>query len=224
MEDLSVSFIFGQAWELTKKHLLRLVLATFLIYALGGAISTWMMIPPGGSFADIATSKDPNYGANIISTIIGIVFSVGVYTGILRICRGEGTLDFSCFSRPLSVYLKYFCVDLLFAIIVGVGLVLLIVPGIYFAARLCLAPIYAIDNPEVGIIDALKRSWAATEGHVLELIGLGIIAFFVGILGVLACCVGIFVAIPVGWIATVLIYLVLTSQMQIVKAEENTEE
>lgn len=224
MEDLSVSFIFGQAWELTKKHLLRLVLATFLIYALGGAISTWIMIPPGGSFADIATSKDPNYGANIISTIISIVFSVGVYTGILRICRGEGTLDLSCFSRPLSVYLKYFCVDLLFAIIVGVGLVLLIVPGIYFAARLCLAPIYAIDNPEVGIIDALKRSWAATEGHVLELIGLGIVAFFIGILGVLACCVGIFVAIPVGWIATALIYLVLSSQMQIVKAEENTAE
>lgn len=224
MEDLSVSFIFGQAWELTKKHLLRLVLATLLIYALGGAISTWMMIPPGGSFADIATSKDPNYGTNIISTIISIVFSVGIYTGILRICRGEGTLDLSCFSRPLSVYLKYFCVDLLFAIIVGIGLVLLIVPGIYFAARLCLAPIYAIDNPEVGIIDALKRSWAATEGHVLELIGLGIVAFFIGILGVLACCVGIFVAIPVGWIATALIYLVLSSQMQIVKAEENTAE
>lgn len=217
MEDLSVSFIYGQAWELTKKHLLRLVLATFLIYALGGAVSTWVMIPPGGSFADIATSKDPNYGANIISTIISIVLSVGVYTGILRICRGEGTLNLNCFSRPLSVYLKYFCVDLLYAIIFIVGLVLLIVPGIYFAARLCLAPIYAIDKPEVGIIDALKRSWAATEGHVLELIGLGIIAFFVGILGILACCVGIFVAMPVCWTATVLIYLVLDNQMQVLE-------
>lgn len=217
MEDLSVSFIYGQAWELTKKHLLRLVLATFLIYALGGAVSTWVMIPPGGSFADIATSKDPNYGANIISAFINIVLSVGVYTGILRICRGEGTLNLNCFSRPLSVYLKYFCVDLLYAIIFIVGLVLLIVPGIYFAARLCLAPIYAIDKPEVGIIDALKRSWAATEGHVLELIGLGIIAFFVGILGILACCVGIFVAMPVCWTATVLIYLVLDNQMQVLE-------
>ena len=218
MEDLSVSYIFGQAWDLTRKHLVPLLVATLLLFLITGSISFYAMIPPGGSLGDISQSTNQNPVGNLISAVINCIYGVGLLTAYLRICRNQGTLDFSCFNRPFSVYLKYFCVCLLSGIIICIGFLLLIVPGFYLAARLGLSAVRIIDEPETGVIDALKYSWNITRGHVLELIGLGIVAFFVILLGYLCCCIGVLVAAPVVGIAATLVYLVLGSQ------EENLTE
>lgn len=218
MEDLSVSYIFGQAWDLTRKHLVPLLVATLLLFLITGGISFYAMIPPGGSLGDISQSTNQNPVGNLISAVINCIYGVGLLTAYLRICRNQGTLDFSCFNRPFSVYLKYFCVCLLSGIIICIGFLLLIVPGFYLAARLGLSAVRIIDEPETGVIDALKYSWNITRGHVLELIGLGIVAFFVILLGYLCCCIGVLVAAPVVGIAATLVYLVLGSQ------EENLTE
>ena len=43
MEDLSVSYIFGQAWDLTRKHLVPLLVATLLLLLITGGISFFTM-------------------------------------------------------------------------------------------------------------------------------------------------------------------------------------
>ena len=219
MEDLSVSYIFGQAWDLTRKHLVPLLVATLLLFLITGSISFYAMIPPGGSLGDISQSTNQNPVGNLISAVINCIYGVGLLTAYLRICRNQGTLDFSCFNRPFSVYLKYFCVCLLSGIIICIGFLLLIVPGFYLAARLGLSVVRIIDEPETGVIDALKYSWSISRGHVLELIGLGIVAFFVILLGYLCCCVGAFVAAPVAGIAATLVYLVLSNQEAVRKID-----
>lgn len=219
MEDLSVSYIFGQAWDLTRKHLVPLVAATLLLFLITGGISFFTMIPPGGSLGDISQSTDQNPAGSLVSAFINCIYCVGLFTAYLRICRNQGTLDFSCFNRPLSVYLKYFCVCLLSGIIIFIGFLLLIVPGFYLAARLGLSTLRIVDEPETGVIDALKYSWNITRGHVLELIGLGIVAIFVILLGYLCCCVGVLVAAPVVGIAATLIYLVLSNQEAVRKID-----
>ena len=219
MEDLSVSYIFGQAWDLTRKHLVPLLVATLLLFLITGSISFYAMIPPGGSLGDISQSTNQNPVGNLISAVINCIYGVGLLTAYLRICRNQGTLDFSCFNRPFSVYLKYFCVCLLSGIIIFIGFLLLIVPGFYLAARLGLSTLRIVDEPETGVIDALKYSWNITRGHVLELIGLGIVAIFVILLGYLCCCVGVLVAAPVVGIAATLIYLVLSNQEAVRKID-----
>lgn len=221
MEDLSVSYIFGQAWDLTRKHLVPLLVATLLLLLITGGINFYAMIPPGGSFSslgDISQPANQNPVGSLVSAVVSFIFSVGLLTGYLRICRNQGTMDFGCFNRPFSVYLKFFFVSLLVGIIVVAGLVFLIVPGIYLAVRLGFSSFRIIDDPETGVIEALKYSWNVTRGHVLELIGLGIVALFIYFLGYLCCCIGVLVAAPVVGIAATLVYLVLGSQ------EENLTE
>lgn len=85
---------------------------------------------------------------------------------------------------------------ILYWIIVSIGLLLFIVPGIYLAGRLTMAPYYsAIEG--LGPMEALKKSWDTFENHAWSMFALIFVAGIVSALGVLACCVGLFYTFPV---------------------------
>lgn len=69
---------------------------------------------------------------------------------------------------------------------------------IYLSARLYFAPVLAIDpraNPEgqqLGVVEALKRSWELTAGRTLELVCYGIFSVVVVLATILIFCVGLF--------------------------------
>jgi len=59
---------------------------------------------------------------------------------------------------------------------------------------------------EIGVVDAIKLSAGAAFSNLGGLILLFILDFFVALLGILAICVGLFVAIPVIYAANVFAY------------------
>lgn len=219
MNDLSVSYIYGQAWELTKKNLLPLVLVVLFYYLLVSGATIWSILPPNFDFSDFVNGsfvprEDPNFIGNLINILLGCFFSVGFYTSALRISRGVGGVSVDNFLRPLAVYVKFIAVGLIVGVATALGLILFIVPGIYVAIRLACATLYTLDHPEAGIIESIKASWQMTKGHMLELIGLFIVAIFVMLLGYLCCCVGTLVAFPVVILSFTQIYLVLNEQFE----------
>ncbi len=219
MNDLSVSYIYGQAWELTKKNLLPLVLVVLFYYLLVSGATIWSILPPNFDFSDFGNGtfvprEDPNFIGNLINILLACFFSVGFYTSALRISRGVGGVSVDSFLRPLAVYVKFIAVGLIVGVATALGLILFIVPGFYVAIRLVFATLYTLDHPEAGIIESIKASWQMTKGHMLELIGLSIVAIFVMLLGYLCCCVGTLVAFPVVILSFTQIYLVLNEQFE----------
>ena len=85
------------------------------------------------------------------------------------------------------------------SIIVGLGMIMLIVPGIIFACRLAFVP-YLVMDREMEVMDALSKSWDMTRGYGWQIFFMGIIAFFVFILGLMALIVGVIISII--WIRT----------------------
>lgn len=66
----------------------------------------------------------------------------------------------------------------IYAALIAIGLVLLIVPGIYLGLRLSLAfPAIVIDDE--GAFDGLGTSWDVAEGNLLKLLGITLLAFLV---------------------------------------------
>lgn len=59
-------------------------------------------------------------------------------------------------------------------IVVAIGLVALILPGIYLALRLSLA-LPAVWVGDMGPIDALKDSWSRASGHLLTILGVNLV-------------------------------------------------
>ncbi|MGB9666115.1 MAG: DUF975 family protein [Candidatus Cryosericum sp.] len=90
---------------------------------------------------------------------------------------------------------SYVAGSLLFGFIVGVGFILLVVPGFIWGLRYSMYGYYIVTQ-DAGPMEALQMSAEATEGHKLELLGLGAASVGVVLLGVLCLFLGLIWTIP----------------------------
>lgn len=79
---------------------------------------------------------------------------------------------------------------LLYSLAVGVGLMLLIVPGIIVACGLSMTFFIMVDDPNISGIDALQKSWNMMNGHKWDFFCLQF--RFIGwiLLSILTCGIG----------------------------------
>jgi len=69
---------------------------------------------------------------------------------------------------------------IILVIVVTIGLIALILPGIYLALRLSLS-LPAVWVGDMGPIDALKDSWSRADGHLLTILGVNLVFLLVGL-------------------------------------------
>lgn len=112
---------------------------------------------------------------------------------------------------PFRYLLRLIGGGILVGLAVIVGLIALIIPGIYIAIRLSMFKYFIAQW--YGAIDAIKASWAATEWNVWNLVGLWIINFFIVLLGALAILVGLLWAIPTAMLAQAYVYTKLKANI-----------
>ena len=82
---------------------------------------------------------------------------------------------------------------LVVAIVVVLGLLMLIVPGIIFACRLTFVP-YLIIDEKMEAMEALKTSWAMTKGHGWTIFGMALLAILIVIAGLIVLFFGVIIS------------------------------
>lgn len=108
---------------------------------------------------------------DIGSLFISALFIIAqVYTYIQSV-RGKRVKLETLYQAVSPYWMRMVLLDLLIVVTVVVGLVLLIIPGIYFALRLSLAPYFLVDK-NMEVMDAYKASWDATKGNVMKILGI----------------------------------------------------
>jgi uncharacterized membrane protein len=100
---------------------------------------------------------------------------------------------------------NYFLASLLEGLIIVGGLILLIIPGIFFALRLQFT-CYLIVDKNLGPVEAVKTSWKITKGNTWNLFFFGILLGLINILGFLCLIVGLFITVPLTMLATTFVY------------------
>lgn len=178
----------GQAWELVKPNWLPLA-AMALISCLMGAVP---------------------YLGGCVMFIIGGAIQVGVNRAILGMIAGRTPtveMMFGGFDR----FAQAFLAQLVVAILVGIGVVLLIVPGIILAIMWMFVNLVLAET-ELDFWEAMKRSADLTAGYRWNLFFLCLANVVVCILGLLACGLGILVAYPVVYTSVALAYRFLQAR------------
>ena len=91
--------------------------------------------------------------------------------------------------------------SIVFGLMVGIGLVLCIIPGLFVLAFFGMAPFFFIDRG-MSLGDALSasREAASSRGFALPVI----LSIIVGVAGVIACGIGALVTAPAAYIAVAL--------------------
>jgi hypothetical protein len=79
------------------------------------------------------------------------------------------------------------------------------------AVRLYLFP-YALIDRDLGAYESLRYCFEITRGYQIELIGLAIVAWLIGVAGILAFCIGILFTIPFAVFVVPCGYVLLADQ------------
>ena len=127
---------------------------------------------------DIINSIYSDYGVfsgavySVLVLVLGSVIAVGLASFSLSII--EGQIDINKLKYGLSIVNKAFIFYVLYIVIVVLGFICLIIPGIIFS--LMFSQVYYIlcKDPEIGVIDAFKKSAAMMNGHKSQYFKLGL--------------------------------------------------
>lgn len=146
----------------------------------------------------------------ILSIIISIMVQIGFTKIIIDLHDGK-PLNYSHFYSLYRLTLRFLGASILYGLIVMVGLILLIVPGIIWAIKFQFYSFLIVDKG-VGVMDSLKQSSAMTQGVKVDLFLFGLLLIVINIIGAVALGIGLFVTIPTTIMATVFVYRKLLSQ------------
>lgn len=124
----------------------------------------------------------------LIFAVIGIfLYAMSVSLQVKSTAGKKPELS-ELFEDGKKYFFRIIGVSLLSGLIILVGLILLIVPGIIALGRLIMAPYYMVDK-DLGVMDAIKRSndnAIGKMGLIYGAIGVTIlVAIFAGIIGVI---------------------------------------
>ncbi|MFC1954569.1 hypothetical protein ACFLVZ_01950 [Chloroflexota bacterium] len=116
----------------------------------------------------------------IISIVSGVLF-FGFMFAALRVARGEKPSVYDLI-QPFKQFFTVIFSYVLSGIIVSLGVLLFIIPGIFFTCRLAFFP-YLVMDQKTGVFGAIGGSWNMTKGHFwrIFLLGLTVYVIFFGI-------------------------------------------
>lgn len=150
---------------------------------------------------------------SIVGYVVSMWIRMGIIHGSVKAACGEGVTVGDFFLTWENVG-RFILGTFLYGLIVGVGTVLLVIPGIIWGLRYSTYGHYMVTQG-AGPVEALQMSAAATDGHKGELFGLCLASMGVIILGTLCLGVGVVWAIPTVEIAWSAVFLELSGQQTV---------
>ncbi len=204
----SIADIFHRAWTTLVEHKKLIIQATLTI-ALFQILSGILDIQ------EPATSAD--YIQDVVGGVLGAVGSIlgiGFMVIALKLSRGQNALYKELIPR-WAIFWRVFIAGIVTGLLTAIGLILLIIPGIYLMLRFSMVNLSIIDgNGETGPLDALKKSSALTVGVKWKLLGLIALLILINLAGLLALVVGLLVTVPLTVLIMSHVYLELLKRLE----------
>jgi uncharacterized membrane protein len=188
MFSISESISYG--WQKMKENMKLSIITTLVI----GIIS-------------ILSGMDNVFG--FIFVIIGMIAQIGYTKIYLKLNEGEKP-EWKTIFKEYALFWKYLAVSILQGLIVFVGILLLIIPGLIWSVRFAFAGIIVVDTKS-GPIVALKESYRITKGSFWKLWGFWLALIGVNIIGAVLVGIGLLFTIPLSTLALIHVYRKLSS-------------
>lgn len=187
-QTLRIGNVFSESWDMLKKNR-KVLLSALLLYMIPTVILSMLT---GNS-----NDRDATAGEGIlklISWVVSMYLAAGIFEVIRKVKFGEAVKATDVFQVHPKL-LPYMIVSIVLGFMIGFGLILLIVPGIYLALTYGMTPFLVLDK-KLSMGDAFKESARITKGSKWTLLGLVIVSILVNVLGALALIIGLLFTAP----------------------------
>jgi uncharacterized membrane protein len=182
--SVNIDQYFSRGWEIFKQYpwgFIGFLILTFVI-------SIFCSILP----APFGNSKDG--AAGFVNFVLNPIFSAGFYIVALQIAKNR-PIDFSDFFRGFNQFLQIFLVYIVGAILIAIGFILFIIPGIYLAVAYGFSSLFVIEK-KLSFWSALEASRKLITKKWFSFLGLGIMLALLNLAGLLLLGIGALVTIP----------------------------
>jgi uncharacterized membrane protein len=181
---------YGSAWTELKRRFLELLLV--------GVV--WLLVTmPSGWFRESAV------GIVYQVLVLGPLGFGGMYA-FLRAARGEIPEVSDLFLPFRRDYAQAVLASILMSALIGLGFVLLVVPGIVAAVRLAWVP-YVVVDERTEAVAAIRVSWERTRPYAWTIFAMFLIAIPLALAGALLLGVGVIPAMMWIQLASALLYV-----------------
>ena len=207
--DLSIGDTLSEAWNLYTRFFGRFVLIALVVYAVLGLLEAIV-----STVSDDGNTLGLFFWAivSLVVSLVGYFWLQGTLVEAVRDVR-DGRADESVgelFAKVRPRLPALIAAGVLAAIGVGVGLVLLVIPGLFLLTRwVLIVPVIVLEGRSAG--EAFGRSWELVKGHswtmfgliLVTLIGLGIVSsILTGIVAAILDFLGTFLS---TWLTTTVV-------------------
>tara|TARA_B100000925_G_C21837469_1_gene399934 strand:- start:123 stop:734 length:612 start_codon:yes stop_codon:yes gene_type:complete len=165
---------------------------------------------------DLYSNLYESYGLSYVFTIGSIALfivgpiSIGLATYSLSIVNEED-YSYNQIATGFKYFFKALFLYLLFNISVLIGTILLIIPGVVIFLMFSQIFYITAENPQIGVIDAFKKSASLMKNKKLQYLGLGLRYIFFFILGVFTLGIWWLWLIPQAYVSFAIFYKELQS-------------
>lgn len=141
---------------------------------------------------------------SIISVMVNVLIGMGIIHLMLQVHDGKKS-PYKDITVPAPLFFRYLGASIIYGIIILLGLILLIVPGIIWALKYGQYK-YLIIDKNLGVFESIHRSGEITKGAKWDLFLLGVLLGLINLLGALVLLIGLVATIPLSWMAVVYAY------------------
>lgn len=133
-----------------------------------------------------------------------VIAAMAVILVSLSFCD-RNSFDIRQVEAMKPLFIPYLLGSILFSVMIGVGMILLVVPGVYLAVRYQFMP-YLIIDKGMQPMDALRAAGELTRGSWLDLFVLLLCIVGINFVGALLFGLGLLITVPVTFIAHARVY------------------
>jgi uncharacterized membrane protein len=208
-KDFSIEEALQYGWNTMK---------TNIWFFVGVIVVAWAMV--GIPYA-IASALQRNSSAlaflfQIVGWVAGLIVSIGMITIALKFLDNQSPVFEDLFSFKPHFW-RYLGASILTGLVVWAGMILLVIPGIYWAIKFQFYGYFVVDQ-KCDPIESMRRSSRLTQDVKWKLLAFGIVLAIINAIGALCLFVGLLVTIPVTLLAYSSVYRKLLDQTESVEA------
>lgn len=164
---------------------------------------------------------------SFVAVLLSIFWSYVSISSALAVVEGrDGMLSFDALKLhfpSLRAYVTFIGLMIVLAIMVLAGLVMLVIPGIYFTIRFAFAQFVFVDK-KGSIKESLRTSWRMVKGDIFWTVLLSMLVIILGaFLSVLLTPLIMFVIFPIAIIFMALLYRALKQYHSVALVEQPIE-
>jgi uncharacterized membrane protein len=203
----NVSSYLGRGWELLQQKMGSFIgFTAIFVFVIPIALAIIAAILDPAS-VDPSTDR-PSTGIapllNAASFIISPALEAGFYLVALKVAKQRST-TFNDFFRGFHYFLPLLLARIVTSIFIALGLVLLIIPGIYLAVAYTFVFPLILER-KMDFWQAMETSRQVTTKQWFSFFWLGALLFLINLVGLLPCGLGLLITIPLTYCTYVAAY------------------